>query len=147
MKSLEPGSAEIAKRRRGRVVLVAIVVVAAAAVAVPTGLKRWYARDFCPTEVTATGSSDGTAWDVARSTCDGGRIVWQLRIVPAKGVSTLVYEAEGGPVPLGWSQAGLSGEVRLAQPLASGETTLAVKIDVKGRPSKPIHVKQGTRVD
>ncbi len=134
-------------QRRGRLVLMVVGVAAVVAIAVPTAITSWYSRDFCPTEVTARGTSDGAAWDVARSTCDGGRIVWQLRVVPAKWVSTLVYEAEGGPAPAGWSQSGFDGEVRLVEPLSTGETTLAVRIDVKGRPLKPIRVRQGTRLD
>lgn len=143
----ERRSEQTRRRRRGRVVLVAIGIAAVAAIAAPSLIRGWMMRDLCPTEVTARGEVDGAAWDVARSTCEAGRIVWQLRIVPAKGVSTLVYEAEGGPAPASWSQSGFRGEVRLAAPLGDGTTVLPVKLDVRGRPLKPVRVRQGSRVD
>lgn len=138
---------DIRRRGRGRIILVGIVVAAVAAIALPSAMRMWMARDICPNQVTARGGEGGVSWDVGRSTCDGGRIVWQLRIVPAKGVSTAVYEAEGGPAPAGWRQSGFTGEVLLAEPLASGETVLPVTLDLKGRPLKPIRAKDGRRLD
>lgn len=135
------------RRKRSRIILVGIVLAAVAAMAVPSVMRMWMARDICPNEVTARGGEGGVSWDIGRSTCDGGRIVWQLRIVPAKGVSIAVYEAEGGPAPADWRQSGFTGEVRLSAPLASGETVLPVTLDLKGRPLKPIRVKDGRRLD
>ncbi len=143
----EPASKQFQRRRSGRIVLVLVGIGALVAMVAPDLMRKWMARDFCPTEVTARGEEGGVAWDVARSTCAPGRIVWQLRVVPAKGVSTLAYEAEGGPAPAFWRQTGFSGEVHLAEPLASGETVLPMILDLKGRPMKPIRARAGARVD
>ncbi len=136
-----------ARRRRGHIVLVAIGLAMVTAMAVPGLMRRWMTRDVCPSELTARGEANGVSWEVTRATCDAGRIVWQLRIVPAKGVSTPAYEAEGGPAPASWHQTGFAGEIRLAEPLASGETTLPMPLDLKGRPLKPIRVAAGRRID
>lgn len=135
------------RRRSGRILLVLVGIAALVAILGPDLLRKWMARDLCPTEVTASGREGEVAWDVARSTCDAGRVVWQLRIVPAKGVSTLAYEAEGGPAPAFWRQVGFAGEVHLAAPLASGETVLPMTLDLKGRPMKPIRARAGQRID
>jgi len=133
--------------RRGRRVLIAIAVAAIALVGGLQLLRNHLLADLCPTTVTARGETDGVSWDVARSDCAGGRTVWQLRIVPQKGVSTLVYEAEGGPLPLGWNQTGFTGTLALAAPL-DGETSavLPVPLDVKGRPIAPLRVRDGRRL-
>lgn len=135
------------RRRRGRILLLVIGVAALAAMASPVAVRWWLTRDLCPTDVTSRGESEGVGWDVARSTCPEGRIVWQLRVVPSKGVSTLAYEAVGGPAPAGWRQTGFSGVVTLTAPLETGETTFPLALDVKGRPLKPVHVVSGRRID
>ncbi len=135
------------RAHRGRFVLVAIGLAALAALVGLPLLRDHLARDLCPATVTARGTSDGAAWDIARSDCGGGRVVWQLRIVPSKGVSTLVYEAEGGPEPHGWTQVGFVGTLQLASPL-DGESlaAYAVPLDVKGRPLAAIRARDGRRL-
>lgn len=135
------------RRRTGRIVLLVIGLAALAAVFAPEMLRSRWARDLCPTEITDRGEVAGVVWEVARSTCAADRVVWQLRIVPPKGVSTLVYEAETGPAPSRWQQAGFAGRVILAAPLATGENELAVDLDLKGRPLSPIRVKAGRRIE
>lgn len=135
------------RRRQGRIVLVLVGIAATVAVVAPEWLRSFWARDFCPTEVTQSGEASGIRWEVARSECAADRVVWQLRIVPPKGVSTLVYEAEGGPLPRAWRQEGFNGTVVLAAPLVTGESELDLKLDVKSRPAKPIRVKEGRRVE
>lgn len=134
-------------RRRNRAIILGVVAVALVAMAAPSLMRRVMERDLCPNTETGRGEEGGVSWSVIRADCGGGRLVWQLRIVPAKGVSTVAYEAEGGPAPAGWRQKGFDGEVLLAEPLASGETRLPLTIDLKGRPVKPIRVAAGRRVD
>lgn len=135
------------RRRRGRRVLIAIAVAGLALVGGLQLLRNHLLADLCPTTVTARGENDGVSWDVARSDCDGGRTVWQLRIVPQKGVSTLVYEAEGGPLPLGWRQTGFTGTLTLTAPLdADTAATYPVPLDVKGRPIAALRARDGHRL-
>jgi hypothetical protein len=138
---------EATRRGRGRRTLIAIAIATVALVGGVQWLRTRLLADLCPATVTAQGASDGVGWDVARSDCEGGRTVWQLRIVPQKGVSTLVYEAEGGPLPLGWTQTGFAGTLALASPL-DGDTlaTYAVPLDVKGRPLAPLRARDGHRL-
>ncbi|TBW38475.1 hypothetical protein EYW49_09410 [Siculibacillus lacustris] len=140
----DEGSAR--RRRRGRWWLAAFVVAAAALTIAPSLIRDRLARDLCPATVTTRGVSDGAAWEVARSDCGAGRVVWQLRIVPSKGVSTLVYEAEGGPAPTAWTQSGLTGRIDLAAPF-DGNATISVPLDLKGRPTTPIRVVEGRRIE
>lgn len=138
---------ETTRRSRGRRILIGIAVVAVALVAGLQVLRMQLLAGLCPATVTSRGTSDGVTWDVARSDCDGGRTVWQLRIVPQKGVSTLVYEAEGGPLPLGWTQAGFTGTLQLASPIDGDDRAVyAVPLDVKGRPVAPLRVRDGHRL-
>jgi hypothetical protein len=134
------------RRRQGRIVLAVVGIAATIAVLAPEWLRSLWSRDICPTEVTERGETAGVTWDIARSDC-ADRTVWQMRIVPQKGVSTLVYEAEGGPLPRRWRQTGFQGTVVLAAPLVSGESEIGLKLDLKGRPEKPIRVKSGQRID
>ena len=143
----DPTSAAWRRRRQGRLVLLAVGLVATVAVVAPEWLRSFWSRDLCPTTVTDSGEAAGVRWEVARSDCSAERTVWQLRIVPPKGVSTLVYEAEGGPLPRGWRQNGFQGTVVLAAPLVDGESELGLTLDVKSRPAKPIRVKDGRRID
>lgn len=135
------------KRRRGRVILVGIGLVALMALAGPPAIRAWMSRDLCPTVVMRSGTSEGTLWEVARSDCGGGRIVHQLRIVPSKGWSTLVYETEGGALPVSWSQTGFLGKLELDHPL-EGEASLVldVPLDAKGRPKEVVRVRAGKRI-
>lgn len=138
----------LGSNRRSRIVLLAIIAVAAIVLAAPPVLKLWMERDLCPSEVTAHGMTGKIGrWEISRADCGGGRIVHQLRIVPPKGYSLPVYEAEGGPVPVSWAQEGFVGRLGLERPLA-GETsaTIEVPLDVKGRPKAPIMVRDGRRV-
>lgn len=142
---------EIAKdtrrRRFGRFALVGFGLLALAVAAGPPALRAWIERDRCPTVVTRSGDADGTRWEIARSDCGGGRIVHQLRIVPPKGWSTLVYETEGGSLPVSWSQAGFVGKLELDHPLeGEADLVLDVPLDVKGRPKAPIRVRAGHRL-
>lgn len=138
---------DIVKRRRGRVFLVVLGVLGVAVLAGPPLIGAWMSRDLCPTVVTAEGSAGGTHWDIARSDCGGGRIVHQLRIVPPKGWSTLVYETEGGSLPIGWTQSGFLGKLELDHPLVGeADVVLDVPLDPKGRPKSVIKVRAGRRL-
>ncbi|MCE1235706.1 MAG: hypothetical protein LWW93_05045 [Hyphomicrobiales bacterium] len=141
-KAAEPG------RGRQRLILLAILGVAATVLAAPPLLQLWMTRDLCPTEVTAHGFAGKSGrWEIARSDCGAGRIVHQLRIVPPKSWSVLVYESERGPLPISWSQEGFVGKLELDRPL-DGEANLVldVPLDAKGRPKAPIVVRDGHRV-
>jgi hypothetical protein len=126
--------------------LLAIVGVAVIILAAPPLLSLWMERDQCPSEVTSHGFTGKGRWEIARSDCGDGRIRDQLRIVPPKGGMVLVYEAEGGPAPLSWTQTGTTGRLELARPLA-GETvpTIDLPLDKKGYPAAPILVRDGRR--
>ena len=139
---------ETTGRRRGRIGLIAIGIGFVAALAVPPLVRGWLARDLCPTVIETSGGQSGHRWEIARSTCEAGRVVHQLRVIPEKGVSTLVYEVEGGPLPIGWSQSGFVGKLELATPFA-GEANLVVDVplDPKGRPKAPIRARDGRRLD
>jgi hypothetical protein len=134
-------------RRRGRLILIGIGILALLGIFGPMAVRAWIARDLCPTVVTRSGMSDGARWEVARSDCGDGRIVHQLRIVPNKGWSTLVYETTGGALPVSWSQEGFLGKLELDHPL-EGEASLVldVPLDIKGRPKEIIRVKAGRRL-
>lgn len=136
-----------AKRRRNRIVLIGIGIGLAILVAAPPLAVRWAERDLCPFVVTATGDSEGARWEVIRSDCGEGRIVHQLRIVPPKGYSNLVYETEGGSLPVSWSQSGFLGKLELDHPL-EGEAgvVLDVPLDPKGRPKSVVRVRAGRRL-
>lgn len=137
-----------APNRRSRIVLVLIIAVAVIVLAAPPLLRIWMERDLCPSEVTSHGfAGKGGRWEISRSDCGGGRIVHQLRIVPPKGWSVVVYEAEGGPLPVSWTQAGFVGTLGLVRPLA-GEANASVEValDGKGRPKAPVIVRDGRRV-
>lgn len=133
--------------RRSRWVLVAIIAVAVVVLAAPPLMRLWMERDLCPSEVTKHGLSPKARWEISRADCGGGRIVHQLRIVPPKGYSVLVYESERGPLPLSWDQSGFVGKLELDRPL-EGEsgTVIEVALDPKGRPKAPILVRDGRRV-
>lgn len=128
-------------RRRGRAVLFGFVAAAVLLTVGPPLLRGRLARDLCPSEITGRGSSDGVVWETSRADCGAGRLVLQLRIVPPKGVSTLVYSTEDGPAPIGWTQTGLVGTLHLAAPL-DGRDEIAVPLDPKGRPLEPIDLSQ-----
>lgn len=132
-------------RRRGRIVLLAAAAGALILTLGPSLLADRLARGLCPNRVVAHGSAEGTRWETSRADCGAGRIVLQLRIIPPKGVSTLVYSAEGGPAPIAWTQSGRSGTVTLAEPVDGGDV-LTVELDPKGRPIAPIEVSQGRRI-
>ena len=134
-------------RRRQKVILLAIIAVAAIVLATPPLMRLWMERDLCPSEVTKHGFSPKARWEISRADCGGGRIVHQLRIVPPKGYSVLVYESERGPLPLSWDQSGFVGRLELDRPL-EGEsgTVIEVALDPKGRPKAPVLVRDGRRV-
>ena len=134
-------------RRRQKFVLLAIIAVAGIVLAAPPLMRLWMERDLCPTVVTSHGFSPKGRWEISRADCDAKRIVHQLRIVPPKGWSVVVYEAEGGPLPVSWDQAGFIGKLGLERPL-EGETSAVVEVplDAKGRPKAPIIVRDGRRV-
>lgn len=143
----ESNTVDETRRRRGRRWLVALGLLAVVLLGGPPLLRAWMTRDLCPTVVTKSGDADGTHWEVARSDCGGGRIVHQLRIVPPKGWSTLVYETEGGSLPVGWTQSGFLGKLELDHPLVGeSDVVLDVPLDPKGRPKSVLHVKAGRRV-
>lgn len=134
-------------KRRSRVVLVGILIVAVAVLAAPPILQAWFETNACPIEVTQHGFVEKVRWEVSRSDCGGGRIVHQLRIIPPKGYSVLAYESEGaGPLPLGWSQTGFTGRVRLDRPIdGEAASDIDVRLDPKGRPMAPVMVREGKR--
>lgn len=135
------------RRRRGRIALIAFAVLALLVAASPSLIDLWVSRDRCPAIVTASGESDGTRWEVSRADCGAGRIVHQLRIVPPKGWSTLVYETEGGSLPVGWSQAGFVGKLELDHPLqGEADVVIDVPLDAKGRPKTVIRIRAGRRL-
>lgn len=136
-----------AKRRHGRILLVGLGLLGLLLLVGPSLYRLWIIRDLCPSVVTGSGDVDGTHWEVARSDCGGGRIVHQLRIIPPKGWSTLVYETEGGSLPVGWSQSGFVGKLELDHPLVGeSDLVLDVPLDAKGRPKSVLHVRAGRRV-
>lgn len=142
------GNGVVRPKWAGRRVLLAILAVAAFVLAAPPLLQMWMTRDLCPTEVTAHGfAGKGGRWEISRSDCGEGRIVHQLRIVPPKNWSVLVYESERGPLPVSWSQEGFVGKLELDRPL-DGEANLVIDVplDPKGRPKAPIVVRDGRRV-
>lgn len=133
--------------RRSRMMLVAILVAAVAVLAAPPLLQAWFETNACPTVVTRHGFVEKVRWEISRSDCGDGRIVHQLRIIPPKGYSVLAYESEReGPLPVGWTQTGFTGQVVLDRSLA-GETgtTVDVPLDAKGRPKEPVMVREGKR--
>lgn len=135
------------KLGRSRLIVLGLLAAAAALIAGPALVRAWMERDLCPAVVTRSGDSDGTRWEVARSDCGGGRIVHQLRIVPSKSWSTLVYETEGGALPVSWSQSGFLGKLELDHPLeGEADVVLDVPLDAKGRPKEVIRVRAGRRL-
>lgn len=141
-----PSEAPVRSNRASRIVLVLIIVVAFASLAVPPAVKMWLDRDACPTTVTTHGFAEKVRWEISRADCGGGRIVHQLRVIPPKGYSVLVYESDGGPLPTGWSQTGFVGTVTLDRAIDGESTTaLQVGLDPKGRPVAPILVRDGKR--
>ncbi len=144
----DTGTATAGSNRRSRIVLVAILAVAAIVLAAPPLLRAWLESDLCPSEVTTHGFTGKVGrWEVARSDCGAGRIVHQLRIVPPKGWSVMVYEVENGPLPVSWTQVGFVGRLELDRPLV-GETATVIEmpLDAKGRPKAPLLVRDGRRV-
>ena len=134
-------------RRRQKFVLLAILAVAAIVLAAPPLLRWWMERDLCPSIVTSHGFSPKGRWEISRADCDASRVVHQLRIVPPKSWSVVVYEAEGGPLPLSWDQSGFTGRLTLERPL-EGEASAIVEVplDTKGRPKAPVLVRDGRRI-
>ena len=145
-RATEPTVANQPGRRRQKLVLLSIIAVAVITLAAPPLMRAWMERDLCPTEVTSHGLSSKGRWEISRADCGAGRIVHQLRIVPPKGWSVVVYEAEGGPLPRSWDQSGFVGKLELERPL-DGEATMVLDIplDHKGRPKAPVLVKDGRR--
>jgi hypothetical protein len=146
-RATEPTVANQPGRRRQKLVLLSLIAVAAITLAAPPLLRIWLEKDLCPTEVTSHGfAGKGGRWEISRADCGAGRIVHQLRIVPPKGWSVVVYEAEGGPMPVSWDQAGFVGKLGLDRPL-EGETSgvVEVPLDGKGRPKAPVLVRDGRR--
>jgi hypothetical protein len=132
---------------RQRAVLLAILAVAVIILAAPPILSLWLERDGCPSEVTSHGFTGKGRWEIARADCGAGRILDRLVIVPPKGGMALVYEAEGGPRPLSWTQTGSTGRLELARPL-TGESAAVIEMPLgkKGLPEAPIFVRDGRRV-
>ncbi len=135
------------RRRRGRIALIGFGLLALIVAASPSLIDLWVSRDRCPAVVTASGEADGTHWEISRADCGEGRIVHQLRIVPPKGWSNLVYETEGGALPVAWSQTGFLGKLELDHPLeGEADLVLDVPLDAKGRPKTVIRVRAGRRL-
>lgn len=137
-------------RTRNRIVVSAFGLAALIFILGPIAWIQWNARDFCPAEVKAGGRSSGTDWEVTRSDCGAQvGVVWQLRIIPTKGVSHLAYEARaGGPEPVGYEQKGFEGTVRLAAPPpGAAEPSVVVKLDHRGRPEQAVRFAEGRRVE
>ena len=132
---------------RQRAVLLAIIAIAVVILAAPPLLQLWMDRGRCPSEVTSHGFAPKARWEIARSDCGAGRIVHQLRIVPPKGGAVVVYEAEGGPRPLSWSQTGNVGRLALERPLdGASSPVIDLDHDKKGRPEAAILVRDGRRL-
>lgn len=135
------------KLGRSRLILLGLLAAAIVVIVAPRLLRAWIERDLCPTVIIRSGDSEGTHWEVARSDCGGGRVVHQLRIVPPKGWSTLVYETEGGSLPVSWSQSGFVGKLELDHPLVGeADVVLDVPLDPRGRPKEAIRVRAGRRL-
>lgn len=135
------------KRRRNRIVLIGVGLGLVLVAAAPSLVEMWASRDVCPYVVTTSGETQGVRWEVVRSDCGAGRIVHQMRIVPPKGYSNLVYETEGGSLPVSWSQAGFLGKLELDHPLeGEADIVLDVPLDAKGRPKSVIRVRAGRRL-
>lgn len=132
---------------RQRAALLAVLAVAAVVLAAPPILSLWLDRDSCRSEVTSHGFTGKGRWEIARADCGAGRILDRLAIVPPKGGMALIYEAEGGPRPLSWTQTGSVGRLELSHPLA-GESASVIELPLgkKGLPEAPIFVRDGRRV-
>ena len=147
MTSTKEGDAGGAPRPNwtNRIVLLAFAAAAVVFIILPQAVIWWGARHACPSLVVKRGVSNSTAWEIIRNDC-GGEIgdIWQLRVIPDKGYSTVVMESRGGPQPAGWEQSGFTGTVILAAPAAgTTETKFLIKLDPKGQPTGMIQFKDG----
>ncbi len=144
------GQAELKRKQRNRLMLAAFGACAVVFFVLPNALIWWGSRGLCPTTVTSHGTFDGTAWEVLRSDCgDAKSEIWQMRVIPDRGYSTVVMESRGdGPRPVGWEQSGFEGTVILSKPPA-GETSMRipVKLDPKGQPLGEVDFQNGVRHD
>ena len=150
---MTPESSTVDRSRRLRNRLVVSAFGAAALVfLVGPFVVRWYGtRDICRDVVVTAKDRDrasGTDWEVSKSDCGPPvGIVWQLRIIPTKGISSLAYEArDGGQEPVGYEQKGFAGTIRLAGPVGDA-TTVNIELDPRGRPVAPVKFVAGKRVE
>lgn len=139
---------EASQRFRNRMVVTVFGIAALVFLVGPFVVKWWGQRDFCPSIVTAKGRSSGTDWAVTKADCGPEvGVVWQVRIIPTKGVSNLAYDARGGPEPVSYEQSGFTGTIKLANaPIGSSETTVAIAIGHGGRPVAPVRFQNGQRL-
>ncbi len=143
-----PPAGVAGRRTANRLVLLAFAVCGFAFLILPYLVIWWGSLGLCPSTVTTRGKFSGTAWEVLRADCgkDGTDVVWQLRVIPDKGYSTVVMESRGGPEPVGWEQAGFEGTVLLsAAPAGETTTRITVKLDPKGQPLGLIEFRDGKR--
>ena len=135
--------------RRNRIVIAAFAVAGLVFLVSPFAIRWWMTQDLCPTEIISHGRTGGTDWEIARSECGPEvGVVWQVRIIPTKGVSTPVYDARGGPEPIGYEQSGFDARVFLATPPeGSTETVIPIRLDMKGQAIAPVRFIDGKRKD
>ncbi|MEJ1159031.1 hypothetical protein [Prosthecomicrobium sp. N25] len=147
--SSEESAAARSTRFRNRLIVSAFALAALVFIIGPFVVVWWGSRDFCPAEVKAKGRSSGTDWEVTRSDCGAPvGVVWQVRIIPTKGVSSLAYEARGGPEPVGYEQKGFAGTITLAEPpKGAAGRTVGIELDPRGRPVAPVKFVEGARVE
>jgi hypothetical protein len=135
-----------AQRRRNRLILGVFAVAGRVFLVLPNALIWWGTRNVCPSTITGRGTFDGTAWEILKSDCDGA-VVWQMRVIPDRGYSSVVMESRGGPEPIGWEQAGFEGTVVLsAPPVGEATARVIVKLDPKGQPLGEVDFRDGKRL-
>ena len=134
------------RRRRNRLMFAAFAICAFVFLVLPNLVIWWGSRGLCPSAITSKGTADGTAWEVLRSDCGTGGIVWQMRVIPDKGYSAVVMESRGGPEPVAWEQSGFEGTVVLSVPPKGEQSTrVTLKLDPKGQPIGQIDFRDGAR--
>lgn len=129
---------------RSRVILLAFAAAALLLIVSPAVVFRMTAPTLCPTAIVSEGRvPNGVVYDITRSECDGGRVVWQVRVAPVQGALRLAYDAEAGPEPVRVEQQGRTLTIHLKTPLADGSTLAQVELDHRARPREPVRFVNG----
>lgn len=145
----EPSADAAQHRRRNRFMLTGFGVCAFVFLVLPTLMVWFGSLGVCPSTITQRGKTDGTAWEISRNDC-GGPVgtVWQMRVIPDRGYSTVVLDSRGGPEPIGWEQSGFEGTVVLsAAPKGATSDRVILPLDPKGQPIGEVDFVDGERKD